>query len=64
MLTIASILAVVKQGQDRPHFHAGGPYVPLMRPSTKEGLLASAAAIEIEEESDLVEEIVVTSRSE
>ena len=62
MLTIATIIEVMRQGQDRPHFHAGGPYVPLMRAPTKEQLLASTAPVVIVE-GELVEEIVVTSRT-
>ena len=50
MLTIATIIEVMRQGHDRPHFHAGGPYVPLMRAPTKEELLASAAPVTITEE--------------
>jgi len=50
MLTFASMLTVIQQGHDRPHFHAGGPYVPLMRAPTKEELLASAAPVTITEE--------------
>ena len=60
MLTFASLLAVMQQGQSRHHFHAGGPHVPLMRAPTKAVLLASATPVVIVEETEAACEIVVT----
>lgn len=54
MLSIDTMLKVIKAGDNEQHFFARGPYVPLIpRPALKEELLASAAPVEIIEDLDV-----------